>query len=203
MNILLLNWRDPLHPKAGGAEIVTLQYAKSWIAAGHNVIWLASSFAGSKKKELVEGISVIRKGNSVTLFFWVVIFYFFSKVSFDLVIDEVHGIPFFTPLFVRKPKIIFIHEVANEIWDYMYPFPLSAFGKILEKLLLLPYRNETFLTVSQSTKEELVLQGIPRKNISVVVSGFSMVKGKKYKKEKTLTCIFPGNSLQYGLLVEL
>ena len=56
------------------------------------------------------------------------------SVNEHIVIDEIHGLPFFTTLYVKKPKIAFIHEVANEIWDYMYPFPINILGKFIEPL---------------------------------------------------------------------
>src|ERR1035437_3814135 len=115
MNILILNWRDPKNPKSGGAEIVTLEHAKAWIAGGNAVTWFTSEFKGSKREETVEGVKIVRRGNILTVFLYAPIFYLFLKQKFDLVVDEIHGIPFFTPLYVGKPKIAFIHEVAGEI----------------------------------------------------------------------------------------
>src|SRR5690348_4505118 len=110
MNILILNWRDPKNPRAGGAELVTLQHAKAWAKKGHGVYWFSSNFKNAKIKEKYEGINIIRFGSDLSVFIFAPLYYFFSKINFDLVIDEVHGIPFFTPFYVRKPKIIFIHE---------------------------------------------------------------------------------------------
>ena len=58
MNILLLNWRDPKNPKAGGAEIVTLEHAKAWARGGFHVLWLASSFKNAPKDETLDGIDI-------------------------------------------------------------------------------------------------------------------------------------------------
>lgn len=164
MNILILNWRDPKNPKSGGAEIVTLQHAKAWAKAGHNVTWFASKFKGSRNSEKIENVKIIRGGNSLTVYLLAPIFYFFSGNKFDLVIDEIHGIPFFTPLFVGKPKIAFIHEVAGEIWDYMYIFPLNKIGKLLERNYFKLYRNVKFWTDADSTIEDLEKMEIKRKN---------------------------------------
>ena len=51
MNILILNWRDPKHPNAGGAEIVTREHAKAWNKAGHSVTWFSSFFKDAKENE--------------------------------------------------------------------------------------------------------------------------------------------------------
>src|SRR5258708_8108017 len=134
MKILILNWRDIKNPESGGAEIVTMEHAKAWIKNGHSVTWLASAFKDSAKEEIINSVRIVRRGNWITVFLLAPFFYFFSKQKYDLVIDEIHGIPFFTPLYVRKPKIAFIHEVASNIWDYMYPFPINKIGKITERL---------------------------------------------------------------------
>jgi glycosyltransferase involved in cell wall biosynthesis len=164
MNILILNWRDPENPKSGGAEIVTLEHAKAWAVGGHSVTWLASGFPNCKKQETISGVNIVRRGTYLTVFAHAFFFYLFSGNKFDVVIDEIHGIPFFTPLYVRKPKIAFIHEVASEIWDYMFPFPINRFGKFLEPLYFKLYLGVKFWTDAESTINDLEKYGIKRKN---------------------------------------
>lgn len=164
MNILILNWRDPKNPKSGGAEIVTLQHAKAWVKKGYNVIWFSSKFNGSKDKDKIDGVSIVRRGGFISVYLFAPFFYLFSKVKFDLVIDEIHGLPFFTPIYVRVPKIAFIHEVADEIWDYMFPFPINYIGKFIEPLYFKLYKNIRFWTDADSTIDDLVEKGIKRKN---------------------------------------
>lgn len=189
MNILILNWRDAKNPKSGGAEIVTMEHAKAWTAAGHKVTWFASKFEGARAEENINGIKIVRGGNFITVYLLASIFYLFSGQKFDLVIDEIHGLPFFTPLYVRKPKIAFIHEVANEIWDYMFPFPLNKIGKKLEPFIFLPYRKIKFMTVSDSTKKSLVKLGLLERNVQVIQNGIKAVK-QNFPKEETPTFIF-------------
>jgi len=189
MNILILNWRDPKNPKSGGAEIVTLEHARAWIKAGHKVTWFTSKFPNSKIEETLDGISIVRGGNFITVFLLAPFFYLFTKNKFDLVIDEIHGIPFFTPFYVRKPKIAFIHEVAGEIWDYMFPFPFNKIGKLMEPLFFVPYKRIPFMTVSLSTANDLVKIGIKRKNIHVIINGIN-IKTVKANKENAPTFIF-------------
>ncbi len=163
MNILILNWKDIKNPTAGGAEIVTYEHARRWIKAGHTVTWLSSAFRKSLKEETIEGIKIRRFGNIYQVYLFAPYFYLFGGQKFDLVIDEVHGIPFFTPFYVRKPKLILIHEIAGEIWDYMYSFPFNYLGKVLERFYLTIYRNQYFWTDCKSTIDELVKNGIKRK----------------------------------------
>lgn len=192
MKILILNWKDPKNPKAGGAELVTMEHAKAWTKVGHEIVWFTSLFPNSKKKESFNGVEIIRRGNIITVYFLAPLFYFFSRNKFDVVIDEIHGIPFFTPLYVGKPKkIAFIHEVAGEIWDYMYPFPLNKIGKIIEKSYFNLYKTIPFWTDAPSTVEDLVSHGILRKNcVAIPCPVSNSIITKLPTKEKNPTYIF-------------
>lgn len=191
MKILILNWRDSKNPKSGGAEIATMRHAKAWAKAGHSVTWFTSKFKNSKTVEEIEGVSIVRMGNSITIYLLAPFYYLFGGKNFDLVVDEIHGIPFFTPLYVRKPKIAFIHEVAGEIWNYMYSFPVNIIGKSVESWFFTLYKNVKFMTVSESTKNELINMGINVKNINVILNGLSNnILNLAPKKEKNPTFIF-------------
>ncbi len=192
MNILILNWRDVINPKSGGAEIVTQEHAKAWIKYGHKVTWFTSSFNGAKKRELIDGVELIRSGNFLTVYFLAPFYYFFSGKKFDIVIDQIHGLPFFTPLYVRRPKLAFIHEVANEIWDYMYPFPLNYIGKFIESSYFKIYKNVKFWVPSHSTARDLERYGIRKANCVYIVNAINnQVLKKPYEaKEKIPTFIF-------------
>lgn len=163
MHVLILNWRDPKNPKSGGAEIVTFRHAKAWVEAGHRVTWFAAGFKDSSRKETIEGVDIVRKGNALSVYLYAPFYYFFGGETFNIVIDEIHGMPFFTPFYVRREKIAFIHEVAQEIWDYMYPFPLNRFGKFLEKIYFKLYKNVLFWTDAASTIDDLVRFGVNRR----------------------------------------
>lgn len=200
MNILILSWRGPGHPHAGGAEVSTHEHAKGWINAGHEVTLFTSSYKSALHEEIVDGVKIIRKGTQV---FGVQIeaikWYLFGKHNgFDIVIDQFHGLPFFTPLFVRVKKIAFIHEVTKEVWAYnpwKKPFNLIPYilGTIFEPFIFkLFYKNIPFMTVSESTKLDLVQWGIPSANITVIHNGISIPKVNKYPKENKKTVLFLG-----------
>lgn len=162
MNILLLNWRDPKNPRAGGAEYVTMKHAAAWVDAGHDVTWLATSIQGEKNNEVINGVNIVRRGRGISVFFHALYYYKTAKKKYDLVIDEIHGIPFLTPLYVKVPILAFIHEIAGEIWNYAYPFPLNVIGHLIEKASFSFYRNIQFWTDAPSTIDELTKMGIPR-----------------------------------------
>lgn len=202
LNILILSWRGPNHPNAGGAEQSTFEHAKGWVKAGHKVSLFTSYYVGAKREENLEGISIVRKGAQflgvqAEAFKW---YLFGSHKKFDLVVDEFHGIPFFTPLYVRTKKLAFIHEVTKEVWR-LNPWPLpfniaaSIIGSRIEPLIFkYLYFNILFMTVSESTKQDLTLWGILEKNITIIHNGINIFKSKTIpNKERKKTLIFLGN----------
>ncbi len=196
LNILIFSWRGPKHPHQGGAEIVTHEYAKSWVKAGHNVTLFTSHFDQAEFEETIDGVKIIRSGSQIlTVQIWALWWYLFkNKTSFNLVVDQFHGLPFFTPLYVRSKKLAFIHEVTKDVWKYnplSEPFHtfVSWFGQISEPWIFKLYRNIPFLTVSISTKNELVEYGIQSKHIKVINNGVHVVKTKKCQKKRVITFI--------------
>lgn len=200
INILILSWRGPGHPHAGGAEIVTHEYAKAWVRVGHKVTLFTSTYPGAKSDELLDGVQIIRRGRQVFgVQLKAILWYLFeNRDEFNLVIDQFHGIPFFTPIYIRNKKLAFIHEVAKNVWGLNpWPWPLSlipaVLGPILEPLIFkIFYKKIPFLVVSESTKDDLVDWGIPQKNIYIIHNGVNIIKPKNTKKEKKFTITYLG-----------
>ena len=201
MNILILNWRDIKHPNAGGAEQSTFEYAKAWARAGNQVFWFSSHFKDAKQKEVLQGVDITRRGRQyfdvqIRAFWW----YMFGKhPNFDLVVDQFHGIPFFTPLYVRTKKLAYIHEVAKEVWrlnPWPWPFNIiaAAIGTFFEPWIFkIFYEKTPFMTVSESTKKDLIDWKIPPENVKVIHNGVTVVKPKtNVKKEIKKTAIYLG-----------
>lgn len=200
MNILIFSWRGPGHPNAGGAEISTHEHAKRWVKSGHNVTLFTSDYKGAKKEEVIDGITIIRQGGQFIdvqcrAFYW---YLFQNHPEFNLVVDQFHGIPFFTPLYIRKKKLAFIHEVTKEVWQsnpWPWPFCLGPkiFGPIIEPLIFkLLYKNIPFMTVSESTENDLVNWGIPKENVNVIHNGISTLNISYPKKQAIKTITFLG-----------
>lgn len=198
MRILILNWRDIRNPLSGGAEILTHELAKRFVKNGHKVILFSSYFRGAKRKEIIEGVEIIREGHSDARFlFGSVQFKAYRyykknlKGQIDLVIDEIHGVPFFTVFYVKEKKVALICEVAGEIWDKAVKFPFNLLGKALEALYPIFYKNITILTISDSTKDELLKKGF--RKVEIIPMGCSVPMLKSIpKKEKIFTLIFLG-----------
>ncbi len=200
MKILVFSWRDPRHPLAGGAEQVMHEHMKGWLSQGHTVTLFSSQFPGSKKTETIDGVKILRSGNQILgvhlrAFLW----YCFKKHDeYALIIDQFHGLPFFTPLYIHKKIIAVIQEVAGNVWlENPFRFPLNKIvgylGFWLEPLFFVPYRRTAFITGSESAKSDLLKVGIKSKFVTIIPHGV-IVKHpqKKIHKEKIPTVMFLG-----------
>src|SRR5438309_1221353 len=156
MRILILNWRCPKNPRSGGAELFTHEVAKRLVALGDEVEWFSASFRGASAEEDLDGVQIVRAGSQ-----WTVHLHAFRryrrrlKSRFDIVIDEVNTIPFFTPLWADVPVVMLIFQLAREVWWYESGFPVNALGFLAEAHYLRAYRNVPVITVSASTKGDL------------------------------------------------
>lgn len=192
MRILIFNWRDLKHSWAGGGEIYVFELAKRWVKMGHRI----TVFCGQDQeknlpeKETYRGINIIRKGGRYSLYFWAFWLYItqFRKNS-DFIVDVENGIPFFTPLFCRLPKVAFVYHVHGQQFFYELSFPISHIGFFVEKYLFpIFYRSTPVIAISKTTKKELENLGFPKKNITVVYCGINnFSKRNKLVKQKFLT----------------
>ncbi len=183
LRILILNWRDPKHPQAGGAETYLFEQAKRWVRWGHHVEWLSGGFPGGAPLEDVESIPVRRVGNAVTVYAAVPYAYLREfRDRFDVIVDSSNGIPFFSPLFSMKPKVCIVYHVHREVFKKHLPGWLAhALAWCEEKLVPLVYRNVHFVTISDDTRAEMRRVGIGNPGAGLVRCGVddSLVPGEK------------------------
>lgn len=193
MKILIFSWRDIKHPICGGAEILTLELAKKWIEKGHQVSLVSARFPGAKSQETIEGLKIFRPGKFYRYSPFEYLPYLYQTVKFyrkklagryNLVIDQVHGLPFFTPFFVKEKVILFPLEVAGKIWFREIPFPYSFIGYLLEIIYIKMFKNIPFLTISPSAAKELTLLGV--KNISAISPGLNFKPSKKIPQKNLI-----------------
>jgi len=173
MRFLMLNWRDPENPLSGGAERVSLGYLGALAKSGHEVFWFANDFAGARAKEtVIEGIQIVRGGDKGSSIFAARKWYR-AQPKFDLVIDQIHGIPWYAPWWCKTNCIAYLHEVLGPIWDAFYRWPLNWIGKTQERWTHSLYRNVHFWTACESTRDCLRADGV--RNISIVRYGVHTV----------------------------
>ena len=172
MNILWLSWRDIKNPAAGGAEKVAIETASRFVKRGIQVTIFTSSYLHAEPTENIRGVKIERRGNRLTCRFYAAYKFLRNKNNFDIVIDEINTLPFFTPLYTKK-SIAFIHQLAKEYWFSQTPFPISIIGYMLEPIYLALYKNQPTITISESTKSDLKSLGF--KNVSLMRVGLDKI----------------------------
>jgi len=179
MNILILNWRDIEHPWAGGAEVNIHEQAKRWVQWGHSVTMLCGGFPPSRRGQrtpretIIDGVRIIRRGGRYSVYVRAAMYYLrHLRGQMDVVLDAANGIPFFTPLYCRVPKVLMFNHVHLKQWFIELPWPLAVVGYALERWVVrLFYRGSQVVAISESTKDDLRRAGISPERVAVVRPG--------------------------------
>ena len=168
MRFLMLNWRDPKNPRAGGAERVSLGYLAALVERGHHASWFTHDFPGALREEHIQGVQIIRGGGVGSSILnarrWAA-----RQAPFDLVIDQHHGIPWFAPWWCGTHCVAFIHEVLGPIWNVFYKWPWNVIGRSQERWTHWLYRRVPFWTACESTRTTLHAHGV--RNVTVLPYG--------------------------------
>jgi glycosyltransferase involved in cell wall biosynthesis len=172
MRFLMLNWRDPHNPMAGGAERVTWGYLTALQARGHEVFCFTFQYPGAGPEESISGIQVVRGGGTGTAISKAIRWYR-QQPPFDLVIDQHHGIPWFAPWWCRTRCVAYVHEVLGPIWTSFYPRSIAAMGQAQERWTHWLYRKIPFFTGSNATKIRLQKHGV--RNVTVIPYGVDTI----------------------------
>ena len=171
MKILVLNWQDRTNPFAGGAETHLHEIFSRIAAFGrHQVTLYCSSYPGAAQSEIVDGMRVIREGGRNMFNYYAPYRYArdFCRQGFDIVIDDVNKIPFFTPLFVREPLLAIAHHLFGKSIFLEAGVLAGSYVYGAEALLPRAYRRVPFAVVSESTRREMIAKGISPENMTVI-----------------------------------
>ncbi|MEU9859994.1 glycosyltransferase family 4 protein [Streptomyces sp. NPDC047971] len=155
-DIAFLNWRDPSHPDAGGAEAYCWEIARRFSAAGAHVTLVSARYPGARAREFREGIRIVRGGGTFGVYGAAAAHLLRHRHGYDAVVDFQNGIPFFSPLFTPRwtSDICVIHHIHQHQFDLRFHWPLNAVGRVLEKQISrLVYRGRPVVVVSPSTRE--------------------------------------------------
>lgn len=177
MRILWFSWKDIKHPAAGGAELILHELAKRLITDGHSVTIVTARYPGSKQRDEIDGIDIIRVGTNRYLHSLFALVYYIRHLRnrYDVIIESVNTAPYMSCFFRGKSRaFLFYHQLAREIWFYETPFPLNWFGYlVLEPVatFILSRSRATVITVSESTKKDLMRFGFSAERIRIISEG--------------------------------
>ncbi|MEU4531157.1 glycosyltransferase family 4 protein [Micromonospora ureilytica] len=152
--VAVLNWKDPWHPDAGGAEVYAWQVARDLVTAGAEVTFVTARPSGQRGDEVRDGIRIIRVGGRWSIYPRVLGWLLRHRRRFDAVVDCQNGIPFFSPavLPANVPVICVIHHVHDRQFRLYFGPLVGRFGAWLEGPVAgRIYRRCVTLAVSPST----------------------------------------------------
>ncbi len=172
-HLLAINFRDPEHPEAGGAELHLEEILLEAARRGWRVTWLASAFPGGAREREHRGLHVVRRGGWWN-FNWIVpgvLRREFSDPPPDLVVEDINKAPCFAPWWTRAPVAAIVPHLFGATAFLEASPPVAAYVVALERLIPLAYRRAPFLAISESTRDDLVRRGIGAERVSVVHCG--------------------------------
>jgi len=198
MKIAILIWRDMQNPKAGGSEVLFHEMAKRWVKSKHKVSWLCPKFPNSKNRETIDGIDIVRKGNDHFVYFSAGLLFHKELKEADVIIDVENGLPFFTPLFTKTPKVLHIHHVHKDVWAKETRFPISLMGCILEnKLMPLLYKKVPVVTPSHSSARDIVEGRLTKSEPIVINPGVMIATTRRFQKTREPSILFLNRIKKY------
>ncbi|HIE06249.1 MAG TPA: glycosyltransferase family 1 protein [bacterium (Candidatus Stahlbacteria)] len=170
--ILIVNWQDLKNPLSGGAERHLHEIFKR-LSSDYEITLFASSFKGGSPQEDLDGMRVIRRGkrNDFNFVFAKNFIGWLRYEPFDMIIEDLNKIPFFTPLYSPLPKIAIVHHFFGGV-IYRETNPLFAtYVYTTERLVGRFYQDVQFISVSESTKQDLIRYAIRPEKITVIYNG--------------------------------
>jgi glycosyltransferase involved in cell wall biosynthesis len=165
-HVLFIAWRDLASPRAGGSEVLVDRLAEGMTARGDRVTLLCAGPTAER------GYRVVENGGTYSQFLRAPLAYWHRLRDADLVVEVCNGMPFFSPLWCRRPLICLVNHMHTDLWQLRFPAPVAAAGRFTEgRLMPLAHRNNLFLTVSDSTAAALRKAGVGEDRIRQICNG--------------------------------
>ncbi len=192
--VTIVAWRDLDDPEAGGSELHAHRIAAIWAKAGIDVVMRTSMVAGQPTSIVRDGYTVVRRGGRYAVFLQVFMEGLRHRAKpGEALIETWNGMPFFSPLWYRGPRIVVLHHVHGPMWKMSLSRGLARVGEAIEKLLAPPiYRSSEIVTLSESSKMEIIEQmHLSASRITVVPPGIEprFVPGSRVSSDPLVVAV--------------
>lgn len=157
-HVVWLNFKDAAHPLGGGAEEFMHQVTRRLVAEGQRATIVTSRPRSAARSETVGGVTVRRMGGTYTVYPRALLWLFRNRRHLSAVVDTCNGLPFFSPLAVRRraPIVVLIHHVHQTMFAQHLGFPLAQLGRWLERVgNRWVYDDRCIAVVSPSSRTEV------------------------------------------------
>lgn len=168
-----LAWRDLDDPDAGGSEVHADHLLRRWAEAGLEILHRTSAARGLPATGRRNGYEVVRRGSRYSVFPRAVLSELSRRMGpSDALVEIWNGVPWFSPVWCRRPNITIVHHVHGPMWDQILPRPLAGAGRFLETRFAPPfYRRTRVVTPSEATRGELLELGFHPERVTAVDNG--------------------------------
>jgi glycosyltransferase involved in cell wall biosynthesis len=167
-------WRDLDDPEAGGSELHAHRIASLWADAGIDVTFRTSGVSGADAALTRDGYRILRQAGRYGVFpgaAWEGLR--MGHRAGDALVEIWNGMPFFSPLWYRGPRLVFLHHVHAEMWGMVLPPRLARLGEAVERRIApRVYRGSRIVTLSETSRREIIeLLGLRPARVSVSAPG--------------------------------
>jgi len=147
---------------------------KGAVAAGWEVDLVCAGYQGAPRHDVIDGVNIHRHGH------WTVANFVLPRVvkrllkngHYDLLVEDINKIPFFTPLYRGNTPLVAIvpHLFGTTVYREANPVTASyVYGA--ERLIAPLYRDVDFEVISPSTRDDLMGRGLDGNRIRTIYCG--------------------------------
>ena len=175
-HVHMLAWRDLDDDEAGGSEVHAHSIAAIWAQSGLQVTMRTSFAEGQPTSVVRDGYTVSRKAGRYGVFPRSALAELSGRLGpCDGLVEIWNGMPFMSPVWWRKPRVVWLHHVHGPMWGMTLPAPVAKAGVLLEERIAPRfYRHQPIVTLSPSSYDELVDDlGFDRDRVTVIPPGLN------------------------------
>lgn len=137
------------------------QLAAGFVERGWEVVFLTAASPPNPRREALNGYTVIRKGGRLSVYPWALLWLFAHRSRVGAVIDSENGIPFFSPVVLRRktPVVLLFHHVHLDQFSEYFSRCGAMAARFLEgPVTRLVYGDRVVACVSPSTRRDVRLR---------------------------------------------
>ena len=135
---------------------------------------VCAAYAGAPAREVIDGVTIHRRGHWAVANFVLptVIRRLLRENRYDLLIEDINKIPFYTPLYAGRVPVLAVvpHLFGRTVYREANP-ALATYVYGAESLIPRLYRGVDFEVISPSTKDDLVARGMDPERITTIYCG--------------------------------
>ncbi|MDS0256823.1 glycosyltransferase [Thermoplasmatales archaeon AK] len=196
MKILWLAHRDPLNPRAGGAERIIYEVTTRLIKNGHQVSLFTGGWQNIIREESIDGIHIRRFGRRIEPH--IILPIYLMKNKYDVIVADLgHAVPWVSPVILRRRTVVsFLHLHARSLPGQVNRI-LAYLITAIEKMYFIFYSKLHFITISYTSLLDLQSLGIKGENISLIRPGVNTALFHPSRKTEYPSLVYFGGMRKY------